>query len=161
MLRILIFGLMLAFAGAASAQLHRWVDKDGKVRYGDTPPPGVKTRTLGSPAGSTPPAAGDEAAKDDAAKDAHKGPLTPTEQEQAFRKRQMEARKSQEKEELARKDNEAKQANCARAREALATYDSGQRVARTNAQGERFYLDDDTRAAEAVKARQAVGDWCG
>ena len=166
MLRILIFGLMLAFAGAASAQLHRWVDKDGKVRYGDTPPPGVKTRTLGSPPGSTPPAAGDDAAKDDAAmvpaaKDAPKGPLTPTEQEQAFRKRQTEARKSQEKEELARKDNEAKQANCTRAREALATYDSGQRVARTNPQGERYYLDDDVRAAEAVKARQAVSDWCG
>jgi len=160
MLRILVLGLMLAFAAAASAQLYRWVDKDGKVRYGDAPPPGVKSRMLGSPPSATPPAAGDDAAKDDAAKDARKGPLTPAEQEQAFRKRQMEARKAQEKEDLARKDSEARQANCARARESLANYESGQRVARTNAQGERYYLDDDTRVAEAAKARQAVNDWC-
>lgn len=164
--RILVLVLTLAFAASASAQLYRWVDKDGKVRYGDTPPSGVETRTLGSPPRATPPAAGDDAtkddaAKDDAAKDARKGPLTPAEQEQAFRKRQTDARKAQEKEELARKDSEAKQANCARARESLANYESGQRVSRTNAQGERYYLDDDTRAAEAVKARQAVSEWCG
>ena len=125
----------------------------------------MKTRSLGSAPVAAPPASGDEAAKDDAAnnaaaKDAHKGPLTPAEQEQAFRKRQMEARKAQEKEDLARKDSEAKQENCARAREALATYESGQRVARTTPQGERYYLDDDARASEAVKARQAVNDWC-
>jgi len=166
MSRILVLVLTLALAASASAQLYRWVDKDGKVRYGDTPPPGVKTRMLGSPPSATPPAAGDDATKDDAAKDAaakdsHQGPLTPAEQEQAFRKRQMEARKAQEKEDLARKDSEAKQANCARARESLATYESGQRVARTNKQGERYYLDDETRAAEAVKARQAVSEWCG
>jgi len=29
----------LLFAAAASAQLYRWVDKDGKVHYTDTPPP--------------------------------------------------------------------------------------------------------------------------
>lgn len=29
----------LLFAAAASAQLYRWVDKDGKVHYSDTPPP--------------------------------------------------------------------------------------------------------------------------
>jgi glutaredoxin len=27
------------FAAAASAQMYRWVDKDGKVHYSDTPPP--------------------------------------------------------------------------------------------------------------------------
>ena len=39
----------LAFAGAAQAQ-YRWVDKDGKTRYGDTPTPGVKATALGAPA---------------------------------------------------------------------------------------------------------------
>jgi len=29
----------LLFAAAASAQMYRWVDKDGKVHYTDTPPP--------------------------------------------------------------------------------------------------------------------------
>nr|ART35611.1 A79 [uncultured bacterium] len=158
MMRLLILGLALAFAASASAQLYRWVDKDGKVRYTDTPPPGgVKARTLGG-AASAAPAASDT--PDAAKKDAAKGPLTAAEQEQAFRKRQMEAQKAQEKADLARKDSEAKQENCARAREALATLESGQRISRTNAQGERYYLDDDARAGEMERARAAVRDWC-
>jgi glutaredoxin len=31
--------LAFLFAAAAAAQLYRWVDKDGKVHYSDTPPP--------------------------------------------------------------------------------------------------------------------------
>jgi glutaredoxin len=45
----------LFFAAAASAQLYRWVDKDGKVHYTDTPPPASagKSAQLRSGAGST------------------------------------------------------------------------------------------------------------
>lgn len=149
MVRILILGLSLAFAAGASAQLYRWVDKDGRVRYTDTPPPaGVQSRKLGAPA------------PDAAAQGASKGPLTPAEQEQAFRKRRLEAQKAAEKSELARKEAEAKQQNCARAQEYLRTLESGQRVTRTNAQGEREFIDDATRARETQAARQAVRDWC-
>jgi hypothetical protein len=59
------------------------------------------------------------------------------------------------------KDAEAKQENCARAREALRTFESGQRVSRTDAQGERYYLDDNAHASETEAARRAVQDWCG
>lgn len=165
MLRILILCVTLAFAAAASAQLYRWVDKDGRVHYTSTPPPaGTKARALQAPAAPTP--AADDAAKDAdapdaAAKDAHKAPLTPAEQEQEFRKRQLEAQKASEKAALAAKETEAKQANCTRAREALATFESGQRVSRTNPQGERYYLDDDARDRETASARRAVQDWCG
>lgn len=148
MVRILILGLSLAFAAGASAQLYRWVDKDGRVRYTDTPPPGgVQSRAIRAPAAAPAP-------------DASKGPLTPAQQEQAFRKRQLEAQKAAEKSALARKDAEAKQENCARAREYLRTLESGQRVTRTNAQGEREFIDDATRARETQAARQAVQDWC-
>jgi hypothetical protein len=162
MTRIVILAVMLAFAAAASAQMYRWVDKDGRVHYTSTPPPpGVKSRTMRAPSAPPPAAAPDDAAKDAGAKDAPKGPLTPAEQEQEFRKRQLEAQKAREKEALAVKDAEAKQENCARARETLRTFESGQRVSRTNAQGERYYLDDDARASETEAARQAVRDWCG
>jgi len=160
MTRIVMLAVMLAFAAMASAQMYRWVDKDGRVHYTATPPPpGTKARTLRSPA--APASAADDAAKDAGAKDARKGPLTPAEQEQEFRKRQLEAQKAREKEALAAKDAEAKQENCLRAREALRTFESGQRVSRTNAQGERYYLDDDARASETEAARRAVQDWCG
>lgn len=39
MIRFLIIVLLTVVAGAASAQLYRWVDKEGKVHYTDQPPP--------------------------------------------------------------------------------------------------------------------------
>jgi len=160
MLRVLAIGLLLAFAAAASAQLYRWVDKDGRVRYSDTPPPaGTKGTTLRqAPATYAPPPA---AAGDAAAKDARKGPMTPAEQEADFRKRQTDAQKARDKADQSGRDAQAKLDNCARAQETLAGLESGQRIARTNASGERYYIDDDQRAAEIAKARQSVSSWCG
>ena len=51
-------------------------------------------------------------------------------------------------------------AHCARAREQMASIDSGQRISRTNAQGERYFLEDDQRAQEAAKTQQLVSQWC-
>ena len=153
MLRVVICALSFALAAGAAAQAYRWVDKDGKVMYGDTPPPGVKARPLGG--ASAEPAAGDPAAKD-----ATPGALTPAEQEQEFQKRRLEAEKAAQKAAAASKDQEAKAENCRRARESLATLEGGRRILRTNAQGEQYYLEDDARAAEIQRAQQAVQDWC-
>lgn len=151
MLRILTFALLLAFASGAAAQLYRWVDKDGRVRYTDTPPPaGVQGRTLQAPASTSAPASPGEG----------KPAPSVSEQEQAFRQRQLEAQKAAEKAALAQKEAEAKRQNCARAQEYLRTLESGQRVTRTNAQGEREFIDDAARARETTSARQAVKDWC-
>lgn len=166
MTKSVLLAVLLVFAAAASAQMYRWVDKDGRVHYTATPPPpGVKARTLQAPASSPAPAADDtardDAAKDAGAKDARRGPLTPAEQEQEFRKRQLEAQKAREKEALAAQEAETKRQNCTRAREALATFESGQRISRTGTDGERYYLDDAARARETEAARKAVQDWCG
>ena len=157
MLRIALLGLMLALAAPASAQLYKWVDKNGRTRYTDQPPPpGVQSRAIAPPAQPAPAAAEPDAS----AKDAPAAPLTPAQQEQAFRKRQLEAKKAEEKAEAEQRDSAVKQANCERARSALSTFESGQRVTQTDANGERYYLDDAQRAHEAAAARQAVKDWC-
>ncbi len=39
MRRLALTLALLAFAAAASAQLYRWTDEQGKVHFGDTPPP--------------------------------------------------------------------------------------------------------------------------
>src|SRR5438094_10032013 len=75
-----------AFAATALAKQYRWVDKDGKVGYGDTPPPGVQATPLKPPAGPSAPAA---APTKDAARD-----LSP---EAAFRKRQQERQEGEQK----------------------------------------------------------------
>jgi len=149
--RTLLFAAALAFAAGAGAQQYKWIDEDGHVRYGDTPPPGVKATALTPPAGpSAPPPA---------AKGAAKGPLTPAEQEAAFRKRQIDAQKAQEKQDKAEQDRQAKAENCARAQEQLRTLDLG-RVSRVDTNGQRYFLDDKQIADEKAKASDAVSKSC-
>jgi hypothetical protein len=146
-----------AFSFTAQAQIKCWNDANGKRVCGDAPPAGAKVTTLNSPSGPAAPAA---AAKD-GAKAASKGPLTPAEQEQEYRKRQADQAKAAEKSAQAQKDAAAKQDNCNRAREALNQLQGGQRIARTDASGERYFLDDNQIAAEAAKARQVAQEACG
>jgi hypothetical protein len=151
MKRLLFLAWAFALAGAASAQLYRWVDKDGRVHYTSTPPPaGVQSRALAAPSASPPPAAQEE----------RKGPLTPAEQEAEFRKRRLEEQKAQEKSAATAKEEATKQANCQHAREGLTALESGERIARTDAQGQRYYLDDDARGAEIRRAQRVVQEWC-
>jgi hypothetical protein len=137
----------LAFSAAAAAQQYKWVDETGKVRYGDTPPPGVKTIRL-----KAPPAA---AAKDPASKDQA---LTP---EAAFRQRQQERREREEKVAKERAAADAKRQNCEGAQANLRQLQSGQRIATMNAAGERAFLDDDQRARQTERAQKAVSESCG
>ena len=155
LLLLLVSMLVGGAAGAAFAQQYKWVDKDGRTQYGDFPPAGVKATPLRAPSGPAAPAAPAAGAKAGA-----KGPLTPAEQEAAFRKRQQEGRKAAEKSAQAERDAAAKQENCQRAQAHLRTLESGQRVTTTDRNGERVYLDDAQIASEAAKARAAIQASC-
>lgn len=163
-LPMIAFALCVAMA-AASAQSYRWVDKDGKVYYGDSPPPGAKVTPLKSqPAPPPPPAAaGKDGAKDagkDAAKEARKGPLTSAEQEQAYRKRKLEEDEARKKEGDALAAETGRKQNCERSQETVRQLESGQRIARTDAKGEIYYVDDDLRIKELAAARRSAAEWC-
>ncbi|MBX9817281.1 MAG: DUF4124 domain-containing protein, partial [Burkholderiaceae bacterium] len=54
----------------------------------------------------------------------------------------------------------AKIENCARAKQAKATFDSGVRLSRTNAAGEREVMDDAARAAEAQRIQGIINTDC-
>jgi len=152
---LIAFAAALAFAGGALAQQYKWVDKDGRVRYGDVPPPGVNAKPLRAPSGPATPAPGA------AAKEARNKPLTPAEQEAEFRKRRLEAQKAQEKQAQMAEADKAKQENCSNARQQLAALEGGQRIVRVDpSSGERAFLADAQRPAEIAKARKAVSDWC-
>ena len=146
-------------AGSAGAQMYKWVDKDGKVRYGDSPPPGVKSTAIRPPSGPAAaprPAAAAKDGKD--AKDAKA--LTPAEKEQDFRKRQADAAKAQEKAETEQRQKAEREESCARMRETLGSLRSGQRIARTDAKGERYFLDDAQVAKEAADAERSYQQSC-
>jgi hypothetical protein len=85
--RAIIFGLGVLFASAAAAQQYKWVDQNGKTQYGDVPPPGVQAQRLKPPPAGTAPAPAPAAKKGDK-------PLSP---EAAYRKRQEDAQKENEK----------------------------------------------------------------
>jgi hypothetical protein len=159
--RLLVLPLLVllggALAGAAFAQQYKWVDKDGRTQYGDFPPPGVKATPLRAPSGPAAPAAPAPGAKASAKGGA---PLTPAEQEAAFRKRQQEGQKAAEKAALTERDAAAKKENCMRAQAHLRTLESGQRVTTTDRSGERVYLDEGQIASEAAKAREAIKASC-
>lgn len=139
----LLFAL-LASAGAAG-DIYTWKDKDGKVHYSDNPPPApTEIRTLDKPAPSPPAAAGGSVA----------------EQELEFRKRRAAASEAQAKADKEKAEAEERRRNCEIARGQLAALESGQRIVRTRADGEREYLDDEQRAAEIERARKMMNDWC-
>lgn len=150
--------ILACLTAAAQAQVYCWTTKDGKRQCGDTPPPGVKATAMSSP--SAPPAPAPAGAKGPASKDAKKGPLTPAQQEQDYRKRQLEAQKTREKDDQARQDTDAKKQNCEQARESLRLLESGQRIARVDKEGERYYLDEAQVEQETARARQVVQKSC-
>ena len=157
MKRIVLSFCLLSLAAVAQAQNFRWVDKDGKVQYGDNPPPGVKSTPLKAPPGpATQPSspASKDAGKD--GKDAKKA-LTP---EEAFRKRQEDAKKAEAKAAEDAANAAKKKQNCTNAQARLRDLESGTRIAQTNAQGERVFMDDATRATETASARKSVQEWC-
>jgi hypothetical protein len=137
MRKTFVFAAIALFAAAASAQQYKWTDKDGKVRYGDVPPPGANTTRLKAPSGGyAPPAAAPDSKKEAAKK------------------------KEPEKQAMTEEQVQMKRENCARAQESLRTLQSGVRIARIDAKGERYYLEDAEIAQETAKARQSVQQWC-
>ncbi|MGF6525370.1 DUF4124 domain-containing protein [Variovorax sp. PvP013] len=66
------------------------------------------------------------------------------------------ARQAAEAERVAR----AKADNCARARQGRSTFDSGIRMARINANGEREIMDDTARAAETQRLQSIIDNEC-
>jgi hypothetical protein len=149
-LRTLGLAAAMGVCIAAHAQQFKWVDKDGRVQYGDTPPPGVNATRLRPPPGpssSQAPAAAKKGEK----------PLSP---EAAFQKRQKEAKEQDDKDAKERADAEQRRTNCDAAQASLRQIQSGQRLTTMNAAGERVYLDEDARAREAERAQKAVSEWC-
>jgi hypothetical protein len=160
MRKIILFVSLCVAAGAAQAQIKCW-NEGGKRVCGDAPPAGAKTTTIQGTTSQPAAPAQAPGAKDGKAGPARKGPLTPAEQEQEYRKRQQESQKNAEKAEAERKDAAIKRDNCERSKEALRGLESGQRMSRTDAKGERYFLDEAQTAQEVAKARQSVKEFCG
>jgi len=148
----LIATLLLALIAttALGGEVYTWKDAKGKVHYSDTPPPDSDAKTMRSANSAATPAASAPAPKKSLA-----------EQELDFRKRKTEGEEARAKAEKDKADTEEKSKNCEQAKAQLQALESGQRIARYNAQGERIVLDDAGREQETTSARKSVQSWCG
>ena len=147
----------------------QWLDRDGKKVFSDQPPPidvpeknivrrpgSPNARPAVAPVPADPAAVAPEAARSPAS--AAKPSGVDKELEEKTRKAE-EAEKARQAAE-AQKVAKAKADNCNRARQGKATFDSGMRVARVNAQGEREVMDDKARATEQQRLQSIIDSDC-
>lgn len=162
----LLWGLSLALALApavSQAEIYKWKDKNGVVRYSDIPPPSnVPHKSLGKKAVKPPTAVEAPAA---AALEGAPVPdsgvqQTPEEVTPDAEVQRQEAEAARKQAEAAEAEQRAKQENCTTARANLANFEQGGRVYKMNENGEREYLGDDDLAAGKADAQAEVDKYC-
>jgi len=163
---VLVLSVVLT-AGSALAQTAplppawKWRDASGQINVSDLPPP---TSVPAKDIIERPPVqrksveAAAAAASAASTSLATATPRTDPELE-ARRKRTVDEQAALQQQQLER-DAALRADNCSRANAQLALLNDGQRIARTNAQGEREVLDDKARAEELQRTRAVVASNC-
>ena len=139
MLRLAACALLFA-ALPASAAMYKWTDENGRVVYGDTPPPGVKAERISS----TLPPADPNAVRDMAAKDAE------------LKKRQQERQDQDAKAQKAEADAKAKAERCAQLEGRIKGLKSEGPLYHFNEKGERVYYEPVERDKEAADGEKQM-----
>jgi hypothetical protein len=145
MKRILILAVACALAPLASAQLYKYVDKDGKTVYSDTPPANVESKQINVQPSSGPGAGGPKSflARD---KDADKG--------------RDEVKDKAKKAEETAKVTAANDERCKQAKIEYQIYADGGRLTKYNDKGERIYLGDAEIDAERERSQKVMEEAC-
>jgi hypothetical protein len=154
-----ILGALLAVPAQAQ---WKWRDKNGQTQYSDLPPPAgiAESDILQRPNAAQRAAPAAAVAASGAASGAPalapKGSDPELEAKRRKAEQEVAAKKKAEDEKLAI----AKADNCLRAKAQIRTLDSGIRIARTNDKGEREFMDDAARAAEAKRTQDIIASDC-
>lgn len=165
---LLVIGSVFLLPLGAQAQW-QWVDKDNKKVFSDqAPPPDIPEKNIlrkpGGPskrlAFSTPPAPTETVAVAVPAPAAAPGKPAGVDKDLVEKAKKAEDAEKAKQAAEAQKVAQGKAENCSRAREGKATMDSGIRIARVNAQGEREILDDGARAREAQRLQSVIASDC-
>ena len=156
---LLVAALGLVLAMPAMAQW-KWRDANGRVTASDLPPPReIPEKDILQRPGANQRAATPAAAV--AASAAAYGAAAPAaDKELEARKRAADAQQQAKQKADEQRVAAVRAENCSRARTHLATLETGQRMARINAKGEREVIDDATRADEMRRAREVIASDC-
>ena len=136
-------GAFVALATTAShAILYKWTDENGRVAYGDQPPPGAKTERLNPGIGPADPSA----LRDMASKDA--------EIKKRMQQRVDEAAKTAKDE----SDGKKKLDQCVQARGRIKTLRNDQAVFRYNEKGEKVFYEASDRERAILENQKLMRD---
>jgi hypothetical protein len=143
---LIVLALALAAASLASAQMYKYVDKDGKTVYTDQPPVNADPKQLSIPSGAPSAPAG--------------APKSAVERDKELQKGRDEVRDRAKKADEVAKQAEAKEQQCSAARGAYQSYADGGRIAKYNEKGERIFLGDDEIDAERARSKREMDEAC-
>ena len=149
-------------AMAAQAQW-QWIDKDGRKVFSDRAPPAEvqEKNILKRPGTRAAPTATPEAGSAPAPQSAASAPkISGVDKDLLEKKKKAEDAETAKRKAEEEKVTKAKVENCARAKQAKASFDSGARIARTNDKGEREVMDDAARAAEMKRIQSVIEADC-
>jgi hypothetical protein len=167
--RVTLIALACALPLASLAQW-QWIDKDGRKVFSDQSPPNdIPAKNIlrqPGPKGRSsiavePAPDASQAAAPAAAKPAAPAPkVSGKDKELEEKKKAADAAEAEKKKARDEEEAKARADNCARAKAAKASFDSGTRIARTNEKGEREFMDDATRAVESKRAEGIIASNC-
>jgi hypothetical protein len=159
--------LVLMIIGASSslshAEIYKWKDKNGAIRYTDTPPPSnIKQEAIGKKKAVQPigqePSTPAEAAKSAIAKEAPKESMNKEDEAAKQRQRNAEAEKRNKQENEA--EAKRKVENCKAAKANFETYSQGGRAYKMNEKGEREYMGDNDLQEGKAQAQREIDENC-
>ena len=152
----------------ADAQIYKWKDKNGVMRYSDMPPPpNVEVKTIVKSA-KDPYAKAKAVGATDSVKNSEAGAVAPPDKKnqivdpsvdpklEQVKKAELERQKKLEQEKQAKIDAE----NCSAARANYQTYLQGGRVYKINEKGERVFMGDEDFEAGKAKAQAEINQYC-
>lgn len=155
---LLLAALLWAATAALAQSKYQWLDAAGNHVYSDLPPPAgtpeknILTNATAVDPDNAAPASGPSREQSLADKNAA---ALQRKVDAAAKVKQTEEKTQQAKVAATRAEN------CKRARDYKRGLDSGMRMARVNAQGERVVLDDAARGAELQRTADVIAQNCG
>lgn len=153
-----LLAVVLALCCCAAEAQYKWKDSRGQLHASDQPPPrDIPDKDVLQRPVARPQATAVQASAPAASAAALRAPIDPElQQRRARAEQEAKARAKADEDRLALQRAD----NCQRARQQLATLDSGTRLVRVNEQGERIALDDAARASEMAQARNVIASEC-
>ena len=126
----------------ASAELYKYVDKNGRTVYSDQPPVNMDSKQINASVGTV------------------AAPKSAVDRDKDLQKTRKETAEKQDKADKADKLAREQEARCNQARENQRAYAEGGRLYKYNDKGEREFMGDDEIARAQQKAQRDVDEAC-